>query len=126
MVHIDCMRNAINYNYKHTLILRPSNPCLSITNTVGSHHALKSSCRHAIFVRLQSTFIYISKHSKFNLANNNTPNLTQLTSMTWKTCTSTTKKGRGTTLEKFNFNASSIKCSGGFLKSNRGFQQKPL
>jgi len=43
----------------------------------------------------------ISKHSKVDLASNNTPNLTQLTSMTWKTSTLTTKKGRSTTFEKF-------------------------
>ena len=43
----------------------------------------------------------ISKHNKFNLASRNTPNLTQLTSMTLKTSTSTTKKGCGTTFEKF-------------------------
>ena len=65
---------------------------------------------------------HISKHSKFNLASNNTPNLTQLTSMTWKTSTSTTKKGRGTTFKKFNFNASSIEIS----KGVRLKPQKPL
>ena len=40
----------------------------------------------------------ISKHSKFNLASNNTPNLTQLINpMTWKASTLTKKKERGTT-----------------------------
>ena len=67
--------------------------------------------------RLQPAFINISKHSKFNLASSNTPNLTQLTCMTWKTSTLTTKMGVALSLSNFNF-------KGGFVFRTK--PQKPL
>ena len=61
---------------------------------------LQSSAQNQLKTKKKVTTSFY-QHSKFNLASSNTPNLTQLNSMTWKTSTSTMKRGRGTTFKKF-------------------------
>ena len=56
-----------------------------------------------------------------NSAYSNTPNLTHCSCITWKTCTSITKRGVALPLRNFYFDPSSIKLSRGFPVISKGF-----
>ena len=71
------------------------------------------------FVKFQSTL------SSILLCSSNTPNLTQYTCVTWKTCSSTTERNVALPRKNFSFIASSTKILRGYLKFQRGLHSKP-
>jgi len=72
----------------------------------------------------QPAFVNISKQSKLNLASSNTSNLTHCACIPGTLILQLQIRDVELFSKYFNFNAYSTKISGGFLKSQRGFQPR--